>query len=145
MAKVEVSVNVPVRPTEKVDKVVSAIENIFPGLTMDIRGDRIEAYDGLESLRNLHKLLRDQMILDTARSVLAQGRVGSSIRFSLNKQAAYMGMVNFSFEEEPLGSIHVQITGGDQVIDWLAPETENGAPIKEVEITEDEDAEGGDV
>jgi len=139
MAKVEVSVNVPVRPTEKVDKVVSAIEKIFPGLTMDMRGDRIEAYDGLESLRNLHKLLRDQMILDTARAVMVEGRVGTIIQFSLNKQAAYVGKVNFPFEEEPLGSIHVQITGGDQVIDWLAPETENGVPIREIEIIGDED------
>jgi predicted RNA binding protein with dsRBD fold (UPF0201 family) len=139
MAKVEVSVNVPVRPTEKVDKVVSAIEKIFPGLTMDMRGDRIEAYDGLESLRNLHKLLRDQMILDTARAVMVEGRVGTIIQFSLNKQAAYVGKVNFPFEEEPLGSIHVQITGGDQVIDWLAPETENGVPIREIEISGDED------
>ncbi len=139
MAKVEVSVNVPVRPTEKVDKVVSAIEKIFPGLTMDMRGDRIEAYDGLESLRNLHKILRDQMILDTARAVMVEGRVGTIIQFSLNKQAAYVGKVNFPFEEEPLGSIHVQITGGDQVIDWLAPETENGVPIREIEISGDED------
>jgi hypothetical protein len=138
MAKVEVSVNVPVRPTEKVDKVVSAIEKIFPGLTMDMRGDRIEAYDGMESLRNLHKLLRDQMILDTARAVMIEGRVGTTIQFSLNKQAAYIGKVNFQFEEEPLGSIHVQITGGDQIIDWLAPETEDGVPIREIEAGEDE-------
>ena len=138
MAKVEVSVNVPVRPTEKVDKVVSAIEKIFPGLTMDMRGDRIEAYDGMESLRNLHKLLRDQMILDTARAVMIEGRVGTTIQFSLNKQAAYIGKVNFPFEEEPLGSIHVQITGGDQIIDWLAPETEDGVPIREIETGEDD-------
>jgi uncharacterized protein len=139
MAKVEVSVNVPVKPTEKVDKVVSAIEKLFPSLTMDMRGDRIEAYGGLESLRNLHKLLWDQMILDTARAVMVEGRVGKIIQFSLNKQAAYVGKVNFPFEEEPLGSIHVQISGGDQVIDWLAPETENGVPIREIEIREDED------
>ena len=50
MATIEIFVSSSVRPTERVDRVVSAIENIFPGLVMDIRCDRIEAYGGAESL-----------------------------------------------------------------------------------------------
>ncbi len=133
---IEVAVYSSVRPTERVEKVASAIENIFPGMVMDIRADRIEAYDGLESLRNLHKLLREQSILDTARGVMLRGRVGETILFQLNKQAAFMGIVSFPPEEEPLGSLHVQIMGGEMVIDWLAPETENGVPINEIELKE---------
>lgn len=133
---IEVAVYSSVRPTERVEKVASAIENIFPGMVMDIRADRIEAYDGLESLRNLHKLLREQSILDTARGVMLRGRVGETILFQLNKQAAFMGIVSFPPEEEPLGSLHVQIMGGEMVIDWLAPETENGVPINEIEMKE---------
>jgi predicted RNA binding protein with dsRBD fold (UPF0201 family) len=133
---IEVAVYSSVRPTERVEKVASAIENIFPGMVMDIRADRIEAYDGLESLRNLHKLLREQSILDTARGVMLRGRVGETISFQLNKQAAFMGIVSFPPEEEALGSLHVQIMGGEMVIDWLAPETENGVPINEIEMEE---------
>jgi len=133
---IEVAVYSSVRPTERVEKVASAIEKIFPGLTMDIRADRIEAYDGLESLRNLHSLLREQSILDTARGVMLRGRVGEAVSFQLNKQAAFMGMVSFPPEEEPLGSLHVQIMGGEMVINWLAPETENGVPINEIELKE---------
>lgn len=133
---IEVAVYSSVRPTERVEKVASAIENIFPGMVMDIRADRIEAYDGLESLRNLHKLLREQSILDTARGVMLRGRIGETISFQLNKQAAFMGIVSFPPEEEPLGSLHVQIMGGEMVIDWLAPETENGVPINEIEMEE---------
>jgi len=133
---IEVVVYSSVRPTERVEKVASAIENIFPGMVMDIRADRIEAYDGLESLRNLHKLLREQSILDTARGVMLRGRIGETISFQLNKQAAFMGIVSFPPEEEPLGSLHVQIMGGEMVIDWLAPETENGVPIIEIEMEE---------
>ena len=81
--------------------VVSAIENIFPGLIMDIRADRIEAYNGLDSLKTLHELLRRQEILDTARSVMLRGLVGNTTRFQLSKQAALMGFVSFSPEEEP--------------------------------------------
>jgi hypothetical protein len=133
---IEVAVYSSVRPTERVEKVASAIEKIFPGMIMDIRADRIEAYDGLESLRNLHSLLREQSILDTARGVMLRGRVGEAVSFQLNKQAAFMGIVSFPPEEEPLGSLHVQIMGGEMVINWLAPETENGVPINEIELEE---------
>ncbi|MDD4580228.1 MAG: hypothetical protein PHF80_06100, partial [Methanothrix sp.] len=60
MRTIEVVICSPVRPTERVDKVVSAIENIFPGLIMDIRADKIEAYDGPDSLKTMHELLRKQ-------------------------------------------------------------------------------------
>lgn len=116
--------------------VVSAIENIFPGLIMDIRADRIDAYNGPDSLKTLHEILRRQQILDTARSVMLRGLVGNTIAFQLNKQAALMGFVSFPAEEEPLGSLHVQITGGESVINWLAPETENGVPIREIDLDE---------
>lgn len=139
IAMIEVSVYSLIRPTERVELVVSAIEKIFPSLIMDIRGDRIEAYDGLQSLRTFHSLLREQKILDTARSMMQKGLLGDAIQFRLNKQAALMGKINFPPEEEPLGSIHVQITGGEKVIDWLAPKTENGVPIIEMDISEVED------
>ncbi len=32
------------------------MRSIFPGLVMDIREDRIEAYDGPDSMINFHKL-----------------------------------------------------------------------------------------
>jgi predicted RNA binding protein with dsRBD fold (UPF0201 family) len=134
MRTIEVTISSPVRPTERVDKVVSAIENIFPGLIMDIRADRIEAYDGPASLKRIHELLRRQKILDTARSQMLAGLVGNTISFRLNKQAALMGIVSFPAEEEPLGSLHVQITGGERVIDWLAPHTENGVPVEEIDL-----------
>jgi hypothetical protein len=47
-----------------------------------------------------------------------------------------MGFVSFPPEEEPLGSLHVQITGGERVINWLAPETENGVPVREIDLIE---------
>ncbi len=136
MRTIEIFVSSSVKPTERVDRVVSAIENIFPGLIMDIRSDRIEAYDGLESLRMIHELLRRQKILDAARSEMLRGLDGEATSFRLNKQAALMGFVSFPAEEEPLGSIHVRITGGERVIDWLAPRTENGVPILEMDLAE---------
>lgn len=147
MRTIEVAICSSVRPTERVELVVSAIENLFSGLIMDIRSDRIEAYDGPDSLRTLHKLLRRQEILDTARSVMLRGLVGDATSFQLSKQAALMGLVSFPPEEEPLGSLHVRITGGERVINWLAPETENGVPIREIDLIElgERDQDGSDV
>ena len=147
MRTIEVTICSSVRPTERVEKVVSAIENIFPGLIMDIRADKIEAYNGPDSLKTLHELLRKQKILDTARKVMLRGLVGNSTTFQLSKQAALMGVVSFPPEEEALGSLHVQITGGESVINWLAPETENGIPVREVDLSEIVKAmqEGADV
>ena len=107
---------------------------------MDIRTDRIDAYDGPQSLIRLHRLLRSQKILDAARSVLQRGISGNATQFQISKQAAYMGMVSFPPQEEPLGSLHIRIlaTEGERVIDWLAPVTENGEAVEEIDLVEGE-------
>jgi uncharacterized protein len=133
---IDVSVYSPVNPTERVERVAAAIERIFPGLIMDFQDNRIEAHGGPEAVENFHKLLREQRILDTARSVMFEGKIGNKIQFSLNKQAAFMGKLSFPPEEEPLGSIHVQISGSDAMIDWLTPRTKDGKPIREICLAE---------
>ena len=133
---IDISVYSLVNPTEQVEKVAAAIERIFPGLLMDVQDDKIEAHGGTEAIENFRKLLREQRILDTARSVMFEGKIGNKIQFNLNKQAAFMGKLSFPPVEEPLGSIHVQISGNDAVIDWLAPRTINGKPIREMNLDE---------
>jgi predicted RNA binding protein with dsRBD fold (UPF0201 family) len=70
---------------------------------------------------------------------MLQNRIGRAIQFRLSKQAAFAGRANFPPEEEPLGSLHVQIVGGERTIDWLAPATENGVPVREISLEEAED------
>ncbi|HPJ30469.1 MAG TPA: RNA-binding domain-containing protein [Methanothrix sp.] len=134
---IELSLSVAVRPTESPQKVAEALENLFPGITMAARQGWIEGHGGAGSLATFHRLLREQRILDTARSVMLQGRLGDSVQFRLNKQAASAGRVNFPPEEEPLGSIHVEIRGPAALIDWLAPRTSEGRPVEEIELEED--------
>lgn len=133
---IEVKVHALVRPTERVEKVVQAVDRIFPGLTLDIRADRIQGYGGSESLQVFHNLLRDERILDTARSVMIIGRIGESFQFRISKVGAFMGRIAFPPDEEPLGSIHVQISGDTRIIDWLAPKTEDGRPVLEITLEE---------
>jgi len=126
-------------PTEDSGKVATAVENIFPGLRIVISGDRLEAAGDAEALTNFHRLLRQQRILDTVRATMLQSRIGNAVQLRLGKQAASAGRINFPFDEEPLGSLHVQIVGGAKMIDWLAPATENGVPVKEITMEEAED------
>jgi predicted RNA binding protein with dsRBD fold (UPF0201 family) len=106
---------------------------------VEITGERLEAHGGEEPLQNFHRLLRQQRILDTARAAMLQNRTGNSIQFRLSKQAAFAGRANFPPEEEPLGSLHVLIVGGARTIDWLAPATENGVPVREISLEEARD------
>jgi len=134
---IELSASVSIRPTESPEKVAGALKMLFPGIELVACEDRIEGRGDAKSLLTFHRLLREQRILDTARSVMLHGRVGDSIQFRLNKQVATVGKVSFPPEEEPLGSIHVQIRGPETLIDWLAPETSEGKPIEEIGLEVD--------
>ena len=136
MSGIEVSVMASVKPTESPDKVARAIENLFSGLDITMGESLVEGRGGIEALRTFHRLLREQRILDTARSVLLQGKIGEEIQFRLNKQAATVSRINFPPEEETLGSIHVEVKGPDSLVDWLAPKTAEGKPIEEIELVD---------
>jgi predicted RNA binding protein with dsRBD fold (UPF0201 family) len=134
---IELSLSAAVRPTESPEKVASALNNLFPKIELVGSKTRIEGSGGAEGLSTFRRLLREQRILDTARSVMLQGAVGDAVQFRLNKQAATVSGINFPPEEEPLGSIHVQIKGPPALIDWLAPRTLDGRPIEEIELEDD--------
>jgi predicted RNA binding protein with dsRBD fold (UPF0201 family) len=134
---IELTFSAPVMPTERPEKVASALENLFPGIELVASENRIEGRGGAENLSTLRRLLREQRILDTARSVMLQGPIGDAVQFRLNKQAATVSRINFPPEEEPLGSIHVQIRGPETLIDWIAPRTSEGKPIEEIDLEDD--------
>jgi hypothetical protein len=67
-----------------------------------------------------------------------RNRKEGQVEFMLNKQAAWVGKVNFTGGESPLGPIEVTINARDieRMIDWLAPPTKDGKLIKEIERPE---------
>ncbi len=139
--KVVVKVSALVYPTELPEKVKTAITNLFPvELHIEEYGiPRLCGEGDLESLRLLHRRLREERILDTARHVLLTWVEGNTTQFRLNKQVAFAGKVNFPAGEESLGSINVEISTGDKedllkTIDWLAPRTIEGKPVEEIEL-----------
>jgi predicted RNA binding protein with dsRBD fold (UPF0201 family) len=130
-----------VHPTEIEDKVRISINNIFP-IELSLKDFGIPHLSGegnIETLRKLHMLLRQSQILDSARNIFLNGIEGNTTQFSLNKQVAFMGKVNFSANNESLGSIDIEITGENEdeiltIIDWLAPHTVDGKPEEEIEL-----------
>jgi len=121
-----VRVEAPCRPTESLAKVERALLNLFPDLAFEREDDLVIGTTA--SLERLRELFRDQRIRDSARSQLLKGRAGDRTRVLLNKQAAFVGRVNFS-TGSPLGDISVEIQADDlaAVIDYVAESTVGAA------------------
>jgi len=132
MDEVDVHVEVEVNLTEDLEKVESAVENIFGSVEFEVEtknwGSLLTARTkGVNGLTKLYNLLRRERIRDAARGVLFDGLDENSIVFCLNKQVAYAGHISFSkpMGESPLGPIKVQIRCDNprELIEWLAPRT----------------------
>ena len=88
----------------------------------------------------LHGLIRREEIIDSIRNkVFIKGLSsdGLSVRFLLNKQAAFVGIPSIPAQEESLGSIEVVIRADsreemERLFEWLLPLTEEGRPVAEV-------------
>jgi len=129
---VSVHVEVDVNPTEDVEKVKKAVENLFGNVEFEekpkTRGSLLVVETtGLDELAILQNLLRRERIRAAARKVFFGGLSEKSIIFYLNKQVAYVSHISFSRPEgeSPLGPIKVQIQCDRprELIDWLAPRT----------------------
>ena len=132
----KVEVVVEVRHTESRQKVIRALENVFTPKKIEEKhsdvGIILIAYcDGHECLKKLKSAIWRQGIQDAARSVISRGIVAEdTVVFSVNKQAAYAGVVSFVTEpnESPLGPITftVKTNNPRQFLDWIAPRTYRG-------------------
>jgi Uncharacterized protein conserved in archaea, COG1931 len=127
-------------PSEDRNKVVQALNNVFEydELTEEREGYAVKLIavsHSLKGLQKLHKMLREERILDSARKHLLNGLEGDKLVFMLNKQVAFIGKVVFadSDRESPLGPIKITVESKDPlaVVDWLAPKTAKGVPLWE--------------
>lgn len=133
---VEVLIETRIHPTESEEKVIKAIKNIFPDaeLSVDEEGKVVGKTNSLSKFR---ELLRLQRILDTARTEILRGKRGNEVTLYLNKQTATVARINFAEEDAVLSPIKVTIKLNNvpfqRLLDYLAPETKDGKPIKEIE------------
>ena len=132
MNEIETRIEVDVNPTEDLEKVKQAVENIFGRVEFEVKQRKqgsllVAQTKGRDGLAKLYNLLRRERIRDAARVVLFEGLRKKSIAFYLNKQVAYAGHISFSqlTGESPLGPIQIRIGCEDprELIEWLAPKT----------------------
>ncbi|WP_292374776.1 MULTISPECIES: RNA-binding domain-containing protein [unclassified Methanosarcina] len=152
---IHVKVSAAVYPTEDLEKVIKAVSSLFTDI--ELEKEAIEATEsetgsspsfflsgegGIDILQTLHRLIRKEEIIDSVRNKAFNKGLSSdglSVRFSLNKQAAFVGVPSVPAQEEPLGSIEVLIRADSQkeierLFEWLLPLTEEGKPVVEVEM-----------
>lgn len=128
----DAEVTAPVYDTEVTERVADTITSIFPAADPEFRHGELTAT--VHDLEHLSELLHRQAILDTARGVFFDTRRGDAFSFRLKKQAAFVGVVNFVVDDPgELGAITVSVRVEDptveEVIDHIAPPTEDGRPV----------------
>lgn len=125
-----VHIEAEVNPTEDLEKVKLAVENIFGAVKFKVESRTwgqllVAETTGTRGLAKLHDLLKREQIRAAARKVFFSGMDETSVKFYVNKQVAYVGHISFSQKtgESPLGPINVQIrcSSPQELIDWLAP------------------------
>ena len=130
MNNISVHVEVEVNPTEDLEKVKQAVENIFGTVAFKVESRTwgqllIANTTGKAGLSPLRNLLARERIRAAARKVLLGGMDDNSVTFYLNKQVAYADHVSFSQKtaESPLGPISVRISCSNprELIEWLTP------------------------
>ncbi|MBR9681927.1 MAG: hypothetical protein GOV00_03980 [Candidatus Altiarchaeota archaeon] len=132
---VQLKVWARVGPTEKGDAVITALESFFPELDFKVEQDiAVGKGKGKDLLDALRQKIWAKQILDTAREMLLRRIDGDLTELLIHKQAAYakkMVLVNGD-SGSPLGAIHIEIQSKqlEAIIEWIAPETVKGEPVK---------------
>jgi predicted RNA binding protein with dsRBD fold (UPF0201 family) len=150
---IHVKVSAVVYPTEDPEKVIRAISALFTDIVIENEAIKtteprtgvspslfLSGEGGIDLLLTLHGLIRREEIIDSIRNkVFIKGlsSKGLSVRFLLNKQAAFVGIPSIPAQEESLGSIEVVIRADSQeemerLFEWFLPLTEEGIPVVEV-------------
>jgi predicted RNA binding protein with dsRBD fold (UPF0201 family) len=120
---VQISIRVPVFPTEVPEKVILAVTNIFPDAILTFE-DEHTLSGHASDIMHFAQLIKNAKIRDTVRAMLYKNLKSGKTHFNLNKQAAYAGVVSFAVGE-PLGEISVEIEDANihALIDTIAPDT----------------------
>ena len=138
MSDISVHVEVEVNPTEDLEKVKQAVENIFGAVIFKVESRKwgqllLAKTLGIEGLTKLRNILARDRIRAAARKVFLSGMDQNSFTFYLNKQVAYAGHISFSQKtaESPLGPVSVQIScsGPRELIEWLTPKPTKKPPL----------------
>jgi len=140
--RITARVTAPVQETEVPERVVEAVETLFPEADVTYDADAGAVVGETHSLAHLAERLREQRILDTARAHFRDRRTPSGFAVELKKQPARHDVVTFSVgNPDELGDLELVVTveepDVDAFIDFLAPETDaEGRPVEGADDSE---------
>jgi uncharacterized protein len=120
--KCKMTAKVRVNPTEDLDKVITAISNIFKFDELEIGEGYVVVTGENDSLIPLRDSLIERKIRDTAERMFIKGAETGKITFSLSKQAAFVSIPNIVDREmSALGEIDVTIETDNETafIEWM--------------------------
>jgi predicted RNA binding protein with dsRBD fold (UPF0201 family) len=120
----EITVQAYVNPSEELEKVTTAIKNIFPGFNFLLKDNKLYfSTEKLEILKKIKEQIRSRSTLAVLKKFLYNNQSMSTTWFLLNKQAAFSGVVAMVEEEDesPLGPIKITIKsqGIEEIIKWF--------------------------
>ncbi len=121
---VEIIVQTYVNPSEDLEKVTSAIKNIFPDSNVILKDSKLQfSTKKLEELKKIKDQIRSRSTISVLKKVLYNNQHMNLTWFLLNKQAAFSGVVVIVEEEDesPLGPIKITIKNQDieETINWF--------------------------
>jgi uncharacterized protein len=120
----EITVQAYVNPSEELEKVTTAIKNIFPGFNFLLKDNKLYfSTEKLEILKKIKEQIRSRSTLAVLKKFLYNNQSMNITWFLLNKQAAFSGVVAMVEEEDesPLGPIKITIKsqGIEEIIKWF--------------------------
>jgi uncharacterized protein len=120
----EIIVQTYVNPSEDLEKVTSAIRNIFPDAKVILKDSKIQfSTKKLEELKKIKDQIRSRSTISVLKKVLYNNQHMNITWFLLNKQASFSGVVVIVEEEHesPLGPIKITIKNQDieETINWF--------------------------
>lgn len=131
LKKCDVTISARVSATESAEKIVAAIRNFFPKMTVIKKSEeRVVCHSNDAS--TLREAIFGRRILDAVRSILRSNTLEDrTTTLGLNRSAAAAGKLSID-AGGALGPIAVEIESPDMegFIDWLTPRTENGRPLE---------------
>src|SRR6185312_6579544 len=97
----EIIVQTYVNPSEDLEKVTSAIRNIFPDAKVILKDSKIQfSTKKLEDLKKIKDQIRSRSTISVLKKVLYNNQHMNITWFLLNKQASFSGVVVIVEEED---------------------------------------------
>ncbi len=120
----EITVQTYVNPSEDLEKVTTALKNVFPDSIFILTDSKLHfSTKKLEDLKKIKDQVRSRSTLSVLKRFLYYNQNMNITWFLLNKQAAFSGVVAIVEEEDesPLGPIRITIKNQniEGIINWF--------------------------